>query len=84
MSVAGYTEIAFLFLSLQWLNNCVGRKNYSTFVALMATSLSLVFSLLRYWMTEIELGSLQTLYWKFFFGFSVGSAGMLCFYSTQF
>jgi hypothetical protein len=35
----------------------------------MATSLSLVFSLLCYWMTEIELGSLQTLYWKFFLAF---------------
>lgn len=29
-------------------------------------------------MTEIELGSLQTLYWNFIFGFFVGSAGMLC------
>ncbi|KAL2629679.1 hypothetical protein R1flu_014365 [Riccia fluitans] len=26
----------------RWLNNCVGRKNYNTFVALMATSLSLL------------------------------------------
>ncbi|BBN08192.1 palmitoyltransferase ZDHHC1/11 [Marchantia polymorpha subsp. ruderalis] len=26
----------------RWLNNCVGRKNYNTFVALMATSLTLL------------------------------------------
>jgi hypothetical protein len=29
---------------LQWLNNCVGRRNYASFVALMATSLLLVSS----------------------------------------
>lgn len=27
-----------MFLLLQWLNNCVGRKNYVTFISLMATS----------------------------------------------
>ena len=31
-----------LLVCLQWLNNCIGRKNYKTFVALMTTSLMLV------------------------------------------
>ena len=37
---------------LQWLNNCVGRKNYFTFLALMTTSLLWVCKVTVYYSTS--------------------------------
>lgn len=56
-------------MSFQWLNNCVGRKNYMTFVLLMASSLVWVCALVVSAASHLPLRIYKTFWHPIYFSF---------------